>query len=122
MNGEAATILVVDDEPSVLQFAERVLSRSGYRVLLAADAETAWQFFERGEMEIHLVVSDVTMPGMSGAQLVGRIQQNSPATRALLMSGAADAELDVGLPFLAKPFTPQDLVAKVGQLAAGNGH
>jgi CheY-like chemotaxis protein len=116
---KAETILVVDDEPSVLQFAERVLSGSGYRVLLARDAEAALRLFERAKAAIRLVVSDITMPGMNGVQFVERIRRISPATRALLLSGAADTEIDARLPFLRKPFTPRDLVAKVGEVSAG---
>jgi two-component system cell cycle sensor histidine kinase/response regulator CckA len=115
----AATILVVDDEPSVLQFAEKVLSGSGYRVLLAGDADAALRLFENAEAGICLVVSDITMPGINGVQLVETIRRISPATRALLLSGAADTEVDARLPFLRKPFTPHDLVAKVGEVSAG---
>jgi len=109
------TILVVEDEPAVLQVANRVLRREGYVVLEANDGFEALALSAAYEGDIHLVVSDVVMPGMRGAEVVQRLQAQRPHLKALLMSGYTDDEIvrrGVGaskLPFVSKPFSARDL-------------
>jgi PAS domain S-box-containing protein len=120
------TILLVEDEQAVRELARLVLERQGYRVLAAADGREA-QRVERGARErIDLLVTDVVMPGIGGPDLAARLLQRRPDLRVLYLSGyTQDAvgpgnELESGLSFLGKPFTPDTLARKVREvLTAG---
>ncbi len=118
----AARILVVDDEPAVLKLACRALELAGYETLPADGPTEALSIVESSKEHIHLVVSDVVMPDMRGPQLVREIQQASPSTAALLMSGAVDqGEIPPGLKLIRKPFLPKDLLSKVREVLALSG-
>ncbi len=108
-----ASILVVDDEPCVLQIVTRVLEGAGYEVAAASGPKQALELVgSQGSFE--LVVSDVMMPEMCGPQLASEIRLRSPSSRILLMSGWAPVErLPKGVPFLGKPFSPRDLLDAV---------
>jgi two-component system cell cycle sensor histidine kinase/response regulator CckA len=113
-------ILVVDDEDVVRRLTHRLLSVEGYRVFEAADAEEALSVLHTARQPIHLVVLDALMPRTNGAELAFRILERWPDQRLLLMS-AHPAEvfnrlgLGVTYPFLAKPFTRDELFDKVQQ-------
>jgi hypothetical protein len=116
MNGILAgdeTILVIEDEPSVLMLVRSVLGRLGYRVLETAQPEEAFRIL--GETAVHLVLSDVVMPGINGPELVQRLRGTWPDLQVLFMSGYAGSDLtDVHQPLaterlLRKPFTPDQL-------------
>jgi CheY-like chemotaxis protein len=113
------TVLVVEDEPSVLALSRRALEAQGYVVLAASDATTALRLVERHGGTIHLLLTDVVMPGMSGRDLADQLAARRPGTRVLYMSGyPGDAvvqhgELPVGSAFLQKPFSPDSLARKV---------
>lgn len=109
-------ILVVDDDPLVLDFVRGALQRGGYEVLTAASAEEALRVFARGGATPDLIVSDVRMPGLSGVQLASRIREISPATPTLLMSGFAGDEIGPGTEFLPKPFDSRVLLARIRRL------
>ena len=113
-----ATILVADDDPTVLQITALILNRSGYRVLTAEDGEQAMKTFEEAQHTIELVISDVSMPGMKGPQLVRSINSVSPSTATLLMSGTPTARADTDGVSFAKPFTRSALVTKVRDVLA----
>ena len=115
----AATVLVVDDDKSVLDFATQALGAAGYAVLGATTGRRALEIVNGGN-RVDLVVSDVVMPEMRGPQLVREIRQVSPKTAVMLMSGylADPAEMPAEVPFLAKPFSPRDLVAAVERTLA----
>jgi DNA-binding response OmpR family regulator len=115
----SATILVADDEPTILFVVAAILNRSGYKVLTAPDGNEALKTFENAEDPIHLVLSDFFMPGMDGAQFVRLVQERSPSTAVLLMSAALSAVPECGVTAIAKPFTRKILVAKVRRLLAG---
>jgi PAS domain S-box-containing protein len=116
------TILVVDDEPAVRAVARRVLEPLGYVVLEAPDAQTALRLARARAGEIHLLLTDVVMPGMSGHDLVERFQRARPGTKVLFFSGYSEEgeELsgarDAGHAFIQKPFTPDQLARKVRHL------
>jgi DNA-binding NtrC family response regulator len=114
-----ATILVADDDPMILQVTALVLSRSGYRVLTAKNGEQAMRIFEEEKRPIELVVSDVSMPGMRGPELVSFINRASASTATLLMSGTPVFWRHPNVASLAKPFTREALVKKVEDLLAG---
>ncbi|HZV89457.1 MAG TPA: PAS domain S-box protein [Candidatus Binatus sp.] len=113
------TILLVEDEEAVRELASRILSAKGYSVVAAKSTKEAEQFSERHGGEIHLLLTDIIMPGTSGRELARRITGRHPRTRVLYMSGYTDnvleqgGVLEAGLSFLQKPFTPSALVQKV---------
>jgi len=106
----AKTILVVDDEQPIRDLLRRLLTERGYHVLEAADGVEAISLFEGHRDPIHLVITDMTMPRMSGQECARILWQKNPLTRILYMSGATDpitvAE-DLCKPFVSfvwKPF------------------
>jgi len=113
------TVLVVEDEPAVLTLSRRALEAQGYVVLAASDAAAALRVVERHGGTIHMLVTDVVMPGLSGRELADRLVAQRPGIRVLYMSGyPGDAVVQHGgLPqgsaFLQKPFSPDTLARKV---------
>jgi CheY-like chemotaxis protein len=112
------TILVVDDEEAVRRLASRMITWMGNQVLEARHAREALATIEEHNGPIHLVVTDIKMPGMNGRELGRIIEQRWPGKPILYMSGFAsevfrDGLLEPGAPFLAKPFTQDDLVSRV---------
>jgi PAS domain S-box-containing protein len=113
------TILLVEDEAGVRQFVRRVLSRRGYAVIEARDVAHAADIAAEHAGPIHLLLSDVVMPGLSGPELAKRIVATRPEVRVLYMSGFASrlsSELGspaAGVNILHKPFTPESLARTV---------
>jgi PAS domain S-box-containing protein len=113
------TILLVEDEEAVRELANIILSAKGYSVVAAKSTKEAEQFAEKHGGKIHLLLTDIIMPGTSGRELARRITARHPRTRVLYMSGYTDnvlaqgGVLEAGLSFLQKPFTPGALVQKV---------
>jgi len=113
------TILVVEDEETVRKLAIRLLKSQGYRVLEASDGGKALLLCEKFKERIHLILTDVVMPGMSGRKLVERLKQIHPEMKALYMSGYTDnaivhhGVLEKGINFMQKPFTLESLTRKV---------
>ena len=120
----ARTVLVVDDEPEVLEFATEVLGRVGYRVLEAVDGPSAIDVVRRYEGDIHLLVTDMVMPGMSGRDLAERLRTLRSSLPVLYISGfvqdaaARAAFASEHSAFVAKPFTPELLADRVRELLA----
>ena len=85
--GAGETILLVDDEPTVLKVMQRSLEKSGYRVLTANDGEEGVSLFKRHAGEIHLIITDMSMPGMGGPEMTAEIHKISPAFPVLGTSG-----------------------------------
>jgi two-component system cell cycle sensor histidine kinase/response regulator CckA len=116
------TILLVEDEEAVRELASRILSAKGYSVVAATSAREAEKFAAKNAGEIHLLLTDIIMPGTSGRELARRITAKHPRTRVLYMSGYTDnvlaqgGVLEAGLSFLQKPFTPGALVQKVREV------
>lgn len=113
------TILVVDDEAQVRNLARDILTGAGYRVLEAEDGETALRIAEEHQGAIHVLLTDVMMPGINGKQLGDRLLALRPDIRTIFMSGrAAEVISDAGVlipvdAFVAKPFTVERLLNKV---------
>ena len=113
------TVLVVEDEPAVLSLTCRVLEAEGYTILCASDGADALRLVERHGGEIHLLLTDVVMPGMSGRELAEQMAVRRAGIRILYMSGyPGDAAvhhgtLVQGSAFLQKPFTPEGLSRRV---------
>lgn len=118
-DASSVSILVVEDEPQVREVAREVLAAAGYRVLTAANAEEGIETSERHDGPIHLLLSDVVMPGLSGPALAERLVGRRPELRVLLMSGHSEEMLASrglaarGWAFLPKPWTPAALLEKV---------
>jgi PAS domain S-box-containing protein len=116
------TILLVEDEEMVRNLSREILEMNGYRVLTAANGEEACRTCEVFNGEIHLMVTDVVMPQMSGRELAESVAKKRPSTLVLYMSGYTDdaivrhGVLDDGMPFLQKPFTPDSFARKVREL------
>ena len=122
----AETILLVEDDSLVRELARRVLVQHGYLVLEAYDGEEALRVCKGYEKPIHLLVTDVVMPGgMSGRQLAESMATMHPETQVLYMSGYADNAivrhgiLESDTAFLQKPFTPESLARKVREVLGG---
>jgi two-component system, cell cycle sensor histidine kinase and response regulator CckA len=114
------TILLVEDEDSVRQVTRCVLESAGYLVLEAASAEQAMAVFYSFEGSINLLLTDVVMPSMSGAELAMRLKATHPGFITILMSGyAGTAGLGPGLGppdyFIQKPFSINFLLARVAE-------
>jgi len=109
------TILVVDDEPRILAYVSGLLADSNYAVLTAKCGEEAMQESTQYKHEIHLLLSDFQMPGMSGVDLATEITRERPEIKVLLMSGFPGGMLvlNEGWHFLAKPFIPSQLRALI---------
>ena len=120
--GGGETILLVEDENAVRELVREVLETSGYTVLVASNAQAALQAAEGHQGPIHLVLTDLVMPGMGGPELTRRLLSVRPETRTLYMSGYTshstvhNGALETGLPFLQKPFTPEALARRVREL------
>jgi CheY-like chemotaxis protein len=112
--GGSEEILVVDDEPSVLEVAQRTLSEAGYRVVTARTGEEALRV-ATGRPGLSLVLTDVLMPGLGGRELVRRLADVRPALRVLVTSGQPDGAGDV----LQKPFSAEELLGEVRKALDG---
>lgn len=119
--GGTETILVVDDNSAVRDLTINALKKYGYRVLDASDGHAALRLSESYTGPIHLLLSDVRMPGMTGPELVGRLAVLRPRTPAILMSGSI-AEESGEYPQLLKPASPAELAAKVREVLDAYRH
>ena len=117
------TILVVEDDVSILKIARLILERLGYTVLTASDPGQALQIAqEQGQDGIHLLITDVVMPGMNGRELSDKLICLYPDIKCLFMSGytanviAHHGVLEQGVHFINKPFSRQDLARQVREV------
>jgi CheY-like chemotaxis protein len=113
------TILLVEDEPTILRMTVRMLERMGYRVLAAGSPGDALHLARKHKGEIHLLMTDVVMPEMNGRDLAKNLLSLYPNIHRLFMSGftadviARHGVLDAGVHFIHKPFGVKDLSAKL---------
>jgi signal transduction histidine kinase len=111
------TVLVVEDEAAVRQFAVESLQRHGYHVLQSSSGEEALQVASTHDSTIHLLLTDVVMPGMKGPELATRLRNLRPGLRVLLMSGYAAEIVTPGdlkdAQLVSKPFSPASLTRAV---------
>ncbi len=112
-------ILVVDDESLLLTMAETILTDYGYVVLTANSGQQALDILSGKHVQIDLIITDLVMPAMGGRELIERVRQLTPGTRILCTSGyALPADKQADTPYLQKPFTSRELLAKVKQVLA----
>ncbi len=120
-------VLVVEDQEEVLRLTRRMLEAGGYTVLAAASGHEALRLAERHAGPIHLLVTDVVMPGMNGREVALLLEPAHPETKVLYVSGYPDASivhhglLEPGLAFLQKPFGPDALARKVREVLDVSG-
>ena len=125
--GRGETILLVEDAQRVRAVVREILEMSGYAVLEAHHGADALELSNRHAGPIHLLVTDVVMPQMSGRELAQRLATLRPDLKVLYMSGYTDdaivrhGVLASGIAFLSKPFTPDALALKVRELLDGVG-
>jgi two-component system, cell cycle sensor histidine kinase and response regulator CckA len=113
--GGEETILLVEDEEAVRSLVREILSRLGYRVLVASEGLEALALSQRFPERIHLLLTDVIMPGMDGRELAERMMVVRPDTRILFMSGYAEPPIPDDV-LLQKPVTPDALARKVAEV------
>ena len=120
------TILLVEDQPQVRELARMALAEKGYTVLATSSPEDAERVCSRHQAEIHLLLTDLIMPGITGRELAKRLTARHPKLRVMYMSGytfgimaqggTQNGMLEDGVAFLQKPFTPSTLSEKVREV------
>jgi PAS domain S-box-containing protein len=116
------TVLVVEDEAPVRSIARQVLERHGYTVLEAPSAEAALDLVTRYSGTIHLLLTDVVMPGLNGRELATKLASLRPDARVIFMSGYTDdavtrhGVLEPGSAYVQKPFTPDAIARRVREV------
>jgi PAS domain S-box-containing protein len=119
------TVLLVEDDDKVREVVGLALREAGYEVLEARSGAAALALAAAHPGRVHLVITDLVMPGMSGRELVERFRAKHPEARALFMSGYTDAGahqqggLPAGAAFIQKPFAPSSLARRVREVLGG---
>lgn len=119
MVGGNETILLVEDDPALLESTRRMLENAGYRLLVAETPKKALEWASKSHQTIHLLLTDVIMPDTNGMDLSKQILQLNPKLKTMFMSGytanviSHHGVLDEGANFIQKPFSREDLMAAV---------
>lgn len=119
------TVLIVEDDDQLRRTIHRVLATRGYHVLDSHDGKEALAICEQHVGPIHLLLTDMVMPGLTGPNTAARVRDRRPLAKVVFMSGYSDHALlrngssAAGVEFIQKPFTPQDLAVKVRQVLDG---
>ncbi|MBN1592952.1 MAG: PAS domain S-box protein [Candidatus Coatesbacteria bacterium] len=125
ISGKGETILVVEDDPAVKGYIERLLMNAGYKIESVSRSSDALALFEEKGAEIDLLLTDVVMPEMGGRDLAEILSRRCPNVRALFMSGYSENAiahmgiLEEGLEFISKPFSSKDLLKKIRKILNG---
>jgi len=120
--GESQTVLVVEDDAAVRRLMVRVLELDGYKTIEAASSDEALDMLRSGSVRVHLLVSDVVMPGMNGLELARQARAACPGLPILFVTGYAEGvlvargDLAPGEALLTKPFDPESLAGAVRRL------
>jgi two-component system cell cycle sensor histidine kinase/response regulator CckA len=119
------TVLLVEDDAAVRELAHDILRSCGYRVLVVADPRRLGSVLEQNPGTIHILLTDVLMPGINGREAAQEVRRQHPGTKTLYMSGYAyqtmlgRGVLEAGSLFIQKPFTPLQLSEKVREILDG---
>lgn len=114
----AKTILLVDDEESLMFFLQKLLLHEGYKIVMASNGKEAVDIYKSARDRIDLILMDITMPVMSGIEAYKELLKHDPDTLILLMS-AYSKEFFEGIEninFIRKPIFPVDLINKIAEL------
>jgi len=109
---DGVTILLADDEPAIRTLIGTALTDAGYRVLTARNGNEAMKIFDEHGSEIDMLITDMRMPYVSGAELVATLRARRKSLKCLCISGYA-VDPEVGEPLLAKPFSRKELLKTV---------
>ncbi|MBD3176853.1 MAG: PAS domain S-box protein, partial [Armatimonadia bacterium] len=126
--GQGEVVLVVEDEPALLAMTADMLLEMGYQSLRAEGAEEALRLAEQHDAPIDLILTDVVMPQMNGRELVDRVTASRSGIKCLFMSGYTENAIahrnvvEGGVHFLQKPFTMDELAAKVREVLGSAWH
>ncbi len=121
------TVLLVEDDEMIRNLVQKVLKANGYTVLVAESGRDALRLAAQHEGRIHLLMTDVVMPGINGREVAERVTAGRAETKVLYLSGYTDdaivhhGVLEPGIAFLQKPFTPAVLARKVREVLGGPG-
>ena len=120
------TVLVVEDQPDVRRLIEKTLSRYGYTVFTATNGPEATALARAYEGPIHVMLTDVILPGASGRETARQVVATRPSMHVLYMSGYTDdaivqcGVLEPGLAFIQKPFTAEALARRIREVLAAD--
>ncbi len=123
--GGGETVLLVEDEDAILKLGESILAGLGYAVLAARSPEEALAIVSGHVGQIHLLLTDIIMPGMDGRELMGKIARIVPGIKVLYMSGYSadvlfrDGQIEKGMRLLQKPFSAYSLASAVREVLDG---
>ena len=126
LSGGSETILLVEDETALRRTGRRILEKYGYTVIDAADGEQALKIYKERRAEIDLIVCDLVMPRMSGAELYDALRRMGEPVKFILASGYSEKEaerrsLGTPIPFVQKPWRLDELLSRLRQQLDGNG-
>jgi len=116
------TILLVDDEDSIRDFLSEILKEQGYKIIEASNGKEGLHKFIESNEQIHLLISDITMPEMSGPELINELREYQPDIKAIFISGNVENEFikkhtsHANVSFLQKPFTYDTIISKVREI------
>jgi len=122
LSRRSETILLVEDAESLRELTRVLLENNGYTVLAAENGAEAIELAEHEDRPIHLLLTDVVMPGMSGREVANYLIAKRPDMRVIYMSGytndviAHHGVLDSGISFIEKPFSQETLMRKLGEV------
>jgi DNA-binding NtrC family response regulator len=114
---DAHRLLIIDDEPNLLDLLRRYLGRLGYEVETCGDSADALALFQAGPEHFSMVITDLSLPSFSGEELIERMRQLRPGLPAIITSGYP-YQPRAGVGFLQKPFLPQMLAEAVEKALA----
>jgi CheY-like chemotaxis protein len=116
------TVLLVDDDVDLLEIGRDMLESCGYQVVVAGSGEEAIEAFKRRETRFHVVLMDLSMPGMDGSTCMKQLQLIDPSVKVVLMSGLGDAyQVEQALAagacgFLSKPYRMNEMIVKMKEV------
>ena len=110
-DGTSKQVLIAEDEPVVRLLLQRLLKSWGYRTLSASNGKQAVEMAQQHDGEIDVLLSDITMPEMSGPELAEKLTEQRPFLKVILMSGYSQAQVALrrGWKFVQKPFKPETI-------------
>ncbi len=115
----AERLLIIDDEPNLLDLLRRYLGRIGYEVETCGDAHAALALFQADPDRFSMAITDLSLPALNGEELIEQLRQIRPGLPALITSGYPYQPRAAGVGFLQKPFLPQMLAEAVEKALKG---